>query len=105
VGLGYFFAAGWQVVAVLTALGGSLLVSYTRARGESVGVLCKVGIMQRAERMLLLGFPSILDPWLSNALHRDPGTIVSWAVAVIAVGTLWTSVHRTLWISRALTGK
>ncbi len=102
VGLGYFFAAGWQVVAVLTALGGSLLVSYTRARGESVGVLCKVGIMQRAERMLLLGFPSILDPWLTTALHRDAGAIVSWAVAVIAVGTLWTSVHRTLWISRAL---
>jgi phosphatidylglycerophosphate synthase len=105
VGLGYFFAAGWQVVAVVTALGGSLLVSYTRARGESVGVLCKVGIMQRAERMLLLGFPSILDPWLSGALHRDAGTIVSWAIAVIAAGTLWTSVHRTIWISRALKSK
>jgi len=105
VGLGYFFGGGWQAVAVLTALGGSLLVSYTRARGESVGVLCKVGIMQRAERMLLLGFPSILDPWISSAIHRDTGTVVSWAVAVIAVGAVWTSVHRTIWISKALKGK
>jgi CDP-diacylglycerol--glycerol-3-phosphate 3-phosphatidyltransferase len=105
VGLGYYFAAGWQAVAIVAALGGSLLVSYTRARGESVGVLCKVGVMQRAERMLLLGLASILDPWLSDAIHRDLGTIVSYAIAVIAIGTVWTSVHRTIWISRALKGR
>jgi len=105
VGLGYYFATGWQGLAIVTALGGSLLVSYTRARGESVGVLCKVGVMQRAERMLLLGLASILDPWLSDRIDHDLGTIVSWAVAVIAVGTVWTSVHRTLWIARALKGR
>jgi CDP-diacylglycerol--glycerol-3-phosphate 3-phosphatidyltransferase len=105
VGLGFYFASGWTALAVVSALGGSLLVSYTRARGESLGVLCKVGIMQRAERMLLLGIASILDPWLSNAINRDLGTIVSIAVAVIAIGTVWTSVHRTIWIARALKGK
>lgn len=105
VGLAYFFATGWQAVSIVVALGGSLLVSYTRARGESVGVLCKVGVMQRAERMLLLGFGSILDPALSALFGRAPGTIVSLAVAVIALGTLVTSVHRTVWIARALRGK
>jgi phosphatidylglycerophosphate synthase len=105
VGLAYFFSSGWQIVAVVVALGGSLLVSYTRARGESVGVLCKVGIMQRAERMLLLGIASILDPWLSGVTSREPGTITAYAVAIIAVGTLWTSGHRTVWIARALKGK
>jgi phosphatidylglycerophosphate synthase len=105
VGLAYFFAAGWQAVSIVVALGGSLLVSYTRARGESVGVLCKVGVMQRAERMLLLGFASILDPALSSSLGRAAGTIVSFAVAVIALGTLVTSVHRTVWIARALRGR
>ncbi len=49
------------LVLVVTALGGSLLVSYARARGESQGVLCNKGVMQRAERMLLLGFGAILD--------------------------------------------
>ena len=34
-------------------MAGSLLVSYTRARGESLGVLCKEGLMQRAERLVL----------------------------------------------------
>jgi phosphatidylglycerophosphate synthase len=105
VGLAYYFSSGWQAVAIVTALGGSLLVSYTRARGESVGVLCKVGVMQRAERMLLLGIASILDPWLSQAVSRDLGTIVSFAIGVIAIGTVWTSVHRTIWIARALRGR
>lgn len=105
VGLGYYFASGWQALAIVAALGGSLLVSYTRARGESLGVLCKVGIMQRAERMLLLGAASIIDPWLSDAIHRDLGTIVSLAIAVIAIGTVWTSIHRTIWIARALKGR
>jgi phosphatidylglycerophosphate synthase len=105
VGLAYYFAAGWTAVAIVMALGGSLLVSYTRARGESVGVVCKVGVMQRAERMLLLGLASILDPWLSDKISRDLGTIVSIAIAVIALGTVWTAVHRTIWIARALKGR
>ena len=50
------------VTIVAVALGGSLLVSYARARGESLGIVCKVGIMQRAERLLLVGFGGILDP-------------------------------------------
>ena len=33
---------------------GSTMVSYTRARAEGLGVDCRVGIMQRAERLLLL---------------------------------------------------
>lgn len=105
IGLAWYFASGWQAVAIVVALGGSLLVSYARARGESVGVLCKVGVMQRAERMLLLGIASILDPWISAARGWSAGTVVAFAVAAIAAGTLWTSVHRTIWIARALKGK
>jgi CDP-diacylglycerol--glycerol-3-phosphate 3-phosphatidyltransferase len=42
--------------ALLTflAAGGSLLVSYTRARAEGLGVDCQVGMMERPERMVLL---------------------------------------------------
>ena len=50
---------------VVVALGGSLLVSYARARGEVEGVLCNLGIMQRAERLLILGFGGLLDPSLA----------------------------------------
>src|SRR5439155_64481 len=43
------------VVACIVALTASLLVSYTRARAEGLGLSVKVGIAQRAERVLLLG--------------------------------------------------
>ncbi|HEU4365355.1 MAG TPA: CDP-alcohol phosphatidyltransferase family protein [Candidatus Krumholzibacteria bacterium] len=104
-GLAFWFGGGWTSLAVVVALGGSLLVSYTRARGESLGVLCKVGMMQRAERMIILGLGSILDPTLSAALGRGEGTVVAAGVALIAVGTVLTSVHRTIWIARALRGR
>ena len=42
------------VAVVVMALLGSLLVSYTRARAESLGVDCTVGLMSRAERLVLL---------------------------------------------------
>tara|TARA_A100001037_G_scaffold298897_1_gene323450 strand:+ start:4928 stop:5071 length:144 start_codon:yes stop_codon:yes gene_type:complete len=41
---------------VLLALLGSLLVSYTRARAEAMGIACKVGIATRPERIVLLAF-------------------------------------------------
>lgn len=103
VGLALMFR-GSQVglVMVVTALGGSLLVSYARARGESVGVVCKLGVMQRAERLILLGFGAILDPAVSAAAGRGPGTLLIPALALMAVGTVGTAVFRTVWIARRL---
>ena len=105
IGLAWFYRGDIVALLVVIALGGSLLVSYTRARGESVGVLCKFGVMQRAERMLLVGVGSIFDPALSAALGWQQGSILGWLIAVIAVGTVATSVYRTVWISNALKGK
>lgn len=102
IGMAYFYRGEIGALLVVAALGGSLLVSYTRARGESVGVLCKLGIMQRAERMLLVGIGSIVDPWLSATFGWPEGRILEWIVGVIAVGTIATSVYRTVWISNAL---
>jgi len=87
------------LVLVVTALGGSLLVSYARARGESVGVVCKVGVMQRAERLLLLGFGAILDPAVSSWAGRGEGALLTVVLAVVALGTLGTAVYRTWWIA------
>lgn len=104
VGLAVAFRASGAALAVVTAaLGGSLLVSYTRARGESQGVLCTAGVMQRAERLLLIGFGAILDGTGSALLGRDPGTVLLAALVVTAVGTVATAVYRTVWIARRLT--
>ena len=43
-----------DVALVILALLGSVLVSYTRARAESLGVECKVGLMSRPERVILI---------------------------------------------------
>ncbi|WP_456433396.1 CDP-alcohol phosphatidyltransferase family protein [Thermosulfuriphilus sp.] len=44
----------WAQVATILALSGSLLVSYTRARAEGLGVECRVGIFTRFERILAI---------------------------------------------------
>jgi CDP-diacylglycerol---glycerol-3-phosphate 3-phosphatidyltransferase len=103
VGLAVLFReSAWAVAIVATALGGSLLVSYARARGESVGVVCKKGVMQRAERLLVVGFGGILDPGVSAWMGWASGTLLIWLLGVVAVGTVGTAIYRTTWIADQL---
>jgi CDP-diacylglycerol---glycerol-3-phosphate 3-phosphatidyltransferase len=43
----------WLVLATLAALAGSFLVSYVRARAQSLGFTCKSGLFQRPERVVV----------------------------------------------------
>jgi CDP-diacylglycerol--glycerol-3-phosphate 3-phosphatidyltransferase len=99
-----FFLRGfqWGPLVAAAAMAGSLLVSYTRARGESVGVQCKEGLMQRAERLVLMALACLGDAAATQALGRQRGGALLAALALIAVGTLLTAAHRTLWISARL---
>ena len=91
------------LAATVIGMGGSLLVSYARARGESVGVVCKLGVLQRAERLLLLGFGGLFDPVVTAALGRTaPGALMVPILGIIAVGTIGTAIFRTVWITREL---
>lgn len=75
---------------VLLALSCSLLVSYTRARGDSLGVsLAGIGIGERSERLLVLIVFSILN-------------LVALGVLIVAVIAFITFVQRTVTVSRAL---
>jgi len=89
------------VVATL-ALGGSVLVSYARAVGESLGVECTGGLMQRGERLALLSLGCLVDRTLSAALGLPTGTTLLALVYFIGVTSLLTAVHRTVWIARRL---
>jgi phosphatidylglycerophosphate synthase len=93
-------AFGSSVAAA--ALAGSLLVSYARARGESLGVVCKEGLMQRAERLVLTCLSCWLDRTLSRRWGVPTGTLSTWVLGLIAAGTFFTAAHRTVWISRKL---
>jgi CDP-diacylglycerol--glycerol-3-phosphate 3-phosphatidyltransferase len=92
--LGMFVAAA--------GLGGSLLVSYAQARGETVSVSGSGGLMQRAERLVLTILGCLLDPSLSRALGRPEGTVLLGVLGLIAAGSLGTAVYRTVWIARRL---
>jgi CDP-diacylglycerol--glycerol-3-phosphate 3-phosphatidyltransferase len=75
---GYFLMTRDYLSAAATflALCGSFMVSYTRARAESLGLEAKVGVMQRPERIVFLGAGAVIHP---AAL-----TIAIWMVAVFA---------------------
>ena len=58
-GLAAYFAANpgpaqrWLIIATVAALAGSLLVSYVRARAQSLGFTCETGLFARPERVVL----------------------------------------------------
>ena len=102
-GMAMFYAGSpLRILAVALALGGSLLVSYTRARGEGLGVSFRGGLMQRAERLVLLALASLLDPVAVTALHWAAGSLLVLAVAFIALASTATAAFRTVAIARAL---
>ncbi len=92
----------WMALATVLALGGSMLVSYTRAKGEALGVSCKGGVMQRAERLVLLALAALLDATVTSRTGWRPGTLLGFAVAAIGVGSLGTAMYRTWFIADAL---
>ncbi len=47
----------------LMTMVGALLISYTRARAEGLGKECKVGLMERPERIVLMAFGA-LTGWI-----------------------------------------
>jgi len=88
----------WMVYALFLAMGGSLMVSYTRARAEGLGLDCKVGLMQRPARVLLLGLGS-----LSFGLMWG-GLVLNAVIVLVALLTNVTAVQRIWWVYRNAAG-
>ncbi len=74
-------------------------MSYARARGESLGVDCKGGLLQRAERLLLIGFGGLLDPATQLWFGWWEGMLMFIVVCLVAAGTIATAIYRTIWIA------
>jgi phosphatidylglycerophosphate synthase len=98
----YFRHDALGACVVTAGLAGSLLVSYAQSRGETVGVSGSGGLMQRAERMVLMTLGCLSDPSLSRGLGRPEGSVLLWVLSFIAVGSLGTAVYRTVWIALRL---
>ena len=80
------------VILCMVAILGSVLVSYARARAEGLGIDCKVGIAQRAERVLGLGLASLVFGAGRHAL------LLEAIVALLAVASIITVVQRFVYV-------
>jgi CDP-diacylglycerol--glycerol-3-phosphate 3-phosphatidyltransferase len=82
------------VILCMVAILASVLVSYARARAEGLGLDCKVGIAQRAERILGLGLASVVFGAGRHAL------LLEAIVALLAVASIITVVQRFVYVHR-----
>lgn len=85
------------LAAAILALVGSEIVSYAKARGESVGVSTKRGLMQRTERGFIIGLVSVFYPFLEIVLlryHINPEVVWLVTLILMAVLTNYTAAVR-----------
>lgn len=84
---------------IVLAMAGSLMISYTRARAEGLNVECAVGLMQRAERVVLIGLAALL---FGEATIFGQRTLVLKVVIIaLAVLTNFTVIQRIWWVYRS----
>jgi CDP-diacylglycerol--glycerol-3-phosphate 3-phosphatidyltransferase len=75
------------VAAVVVAVLASLMVSYTRARAEALGVECKVGIATRAVRVVILSIGLVLARGASLG-HFDLLVVAVYVLAILSTITV-----------------
>lgn len=99
----YFLSSLFAFIAMI----GSVMVSYVRARAEGLGIECKGGLMQRPERVLLVGISAIVcglaQRYTGDFKYIIPGTdfpylenitIFTFPIFVMALLTNWTAIQR-----------
>ena len=108
IGLAWYFAGGssfiqgaragfvpihspWAVFFVILAIAGSFMVSYSKARAEGLGLNCKVGLMQRPERITVLAVGTAL-----GSIPVIGPKIVILTLFILAISTHLTAVQRIL---------
>lgn len=104
----YFSCIGEPPGALLTflALIGSVMVSYVRARGEGMGIVCKIGFMQRPERVVVICLSVLITGIVGyNQAPGDsfnPNVILTCGMGFIAIFANLTAFARINYIRKAL---
>lgn len=88
------------VNVILAGIGwiGSVMVSYSTARSEGLGVKANVGFLQRPERIVLLIIGALSTNWESDAWWANRMPQVLWMLAILSI---WTFIQRMyhIWIA------
>ena len=88
-----FLSFGWFWTGVVTyaAVLGSVMVSYVRARAEGLGIECKVGLLQRPERVVITALVAIVSGVTANLWWMAGGMLI---IAVLAnLTACWRILH------------
>lgn len=88
-----------MVVVCLAAIVGTYLTSYTRARAQALGIDPRLGLIQRAERVVLLSAP---QAFFGLAFE---GLVLKVIVILLAVASWITAVQRIAFVHRATTAR
>ncbi|MCF7807670.1 MAG: CDP-alcohol phosphatidyltransferase family protein [Candidatus Marinimicrobia bacterium] len=93
-GIAYHFKDTPMFFWASLALMGSVMVSYVRARAQSLGVQKLVGYLQRFERFMILAIAAILNPL--GMQYWGSEIILELALIILAVGTNITAFQRLM---------
>ncbi len=96
----YFYSLE-SLLGIVLAFGawfGSILVSYVRARAEGLQITCKVGLMQRPERIILLGTGTLIQGvlWYKFPIIQSTGMILLCTLGILTFTSHITAVHRLI---------
>ncbi len=91
------FQSPWAVVYIIMAIAGSFMVSYTRARAGALGLDCRVGLMQRPERLTLLIIGSLL-----GAIPVIGMILIKSTLLVLALLSNFTAIQRIIYVRNQL---
>jgi len=91
--MAYFIAHdNWlHIFIAFWAMCGSLMVSYSRARAEGLGVDCSVGLLQRPERIILIVATSIMAGLISETYYN---IIINIGIGIVALLANFTAFQR-----------
>ena len=105
-GYAWFLHDSAWVLAVFAAIGGSTMVSYTRARAEGLGLTSiKGGLMQRAERIVLVAGGTLLAGWYGVDDVATAATILGATMLLCAVASTGTAINRLITAYRELAAR
>lgn len=108
-GYAWFLHDSAWLLAVVAAFGGSMMVSYTRARAEALGVTITTGVMQRAERVVLVAGGTLVAAWFGasadGAELATVAPIIGTTLLVCGVLSTGTAINRWRWAYRVLASR
>jgi CDP-diacylglycerol--glycerol-3-phosphate 3-phosphatidyltransferase len=91
----------FAVIVTALALAGSFMVSYCRARAEGLGLDCEVGLLQRPERIVVLG----IGLMLSEYTHPLVLIAVLVALAILTNVTAYQRMHHVAKLFKERSGR